>query len=188
MAILDDSYGLDTQHNQAAYNSLVRQLPADQTLLWSGQPVQGFLWKRGNLGLGCFGLLFSGFGFSWVFYTFSNPVPWITYLFWSPLLLLGLYMFLGHFFYERWERAHTFYGLTTTTLWIKDGKKVEQVLLTATGHWQHYPSKKRGTWVLRANKDQHAKILAVVGNLPSDSPFAAVLLELEQAVMTRKKS
>ena len=186
-SILDDAYSLYPQHNQAAYNSLHHLLPSDQSLRWSAQPLQGLLWNRGDGIFGCFGLLFCLGGFPFFIYLLAKPLPWFVYFLIGPFLLLGIYLLFGHFLYDQWQRKHTFYGLTKSTLWIKEGKKLTMLPLTSEGHWQKHQQRNRHTWVLRATKDQHSKILAVLGDLPADPILEKELLALQQDLMALKK-
>lgn len=186
-SILDDAYSLDPQHNQAAYNSLHHLIPSDQSLRWSAQPLQGFLWKKGDSIFGCFGLLFCLGGFPFFGFLLSTPFPLFVYFLIVPFLLLGIYLLFGHFLYDQWQRKHTFYGLSNNTLWIKEGKKLTTLPLTSEGHWQKHQQRNRHTWVLRATKDQYSTILAVLGDLPADLLLEKELLALKQDLMVLKK-
>lgn len=184
---LDDLYQLDNQQDQLAYNELLPLLPKEEELLWSTQPVQGLLWEAGDGMFGCFGLFLLGLGIPFFILLWDSPAPWWIFLILIPFLMLGFYLFLGHFFYNKWERAHSFYGLTPTTLWIKKGKKISSLPLHTAGHWQKYPLKNRQTWVWRAGKATYSNILVVLGDLPDNAALEQQLLALQQEVMVKKK-
>lgn len=185
--ILDDSYPLDNQHQQTAYNELLPLLPKEEELLWSAQPVQGLLWNTGDGIFGCFGLFLLGLGIPFVVLLLSNAAPFWIYLLAFPFLLLGFYLFLGHFFYNKWERAHSFYGLSNTHLWTKEGSKITTLPLHTTGHWQKYPLKNRQTWVWRVSKEPYSEILVVLGDLPDNTALEQQLLAMQQEIMVKKK-
>ncbi|MGH1334540.1 MAG: hypothetical protein ACRBFS_00320 [Aureispira sp.] len=182
-SILDDAYSLEPQHNQAAYNTLQQVLPANQTLCWSAQPVQGILWNKGNGVSGCFGLLICLVFLPLLPSLLTSDLPWFIYCFIVPFLGFGIYLFFGHFLHNQWKRKHTFYGLTNNTIWIKKGKKVTPIPLSSEGHWQKYRQNNRHTWILRKTKDQYSTILVVLQDLPLSQGLEQELLALEQEVI-----
>lgn len=102
---------------------IASELEPDETLLWHGQPRQGFLWRGSDW-------YFVPFGLFWLAMTVYMGVAMLTSdeegllavaLFGVPFLLIGLYLVPGKFFLDARARRRTFYGLTDRRVIIVSG-------------------------------------------------------------------
>lgn len=83
-----------------------RLLPKEQ-LLWVGRPIQGVILRKIDFMLVPFSLYWTGFA---SFMTFFAPSPMS--LVGAILLLIGLYVTIGRFFYDDHVRGQTLYAVT----------------------------------------------------------------------------
>ncbi|HKF43220.1 MAG TPA: PH domain-containing protein [Thermoanaerobaculia bacterium] len=91
-------------------------LGPDEKLLWTGRPRQGFFLRSADGFAIPFSLFWTGFAVLWVVLAGkSSNVLWIVGV---PLLLIGVYMMVGRFFLDAWQRARTWYGLTNQRVLI----------------------------------------------------------------------
>jgi hypothetical protein len=91
------------------------ELLGDESLLWSGQPLQKVIFHRRDFFAIPFSLLWGGFAIFWewgVTGHFSKPAPYFFTLWGIPFVLMGQYMIWGRFFYIAWRKGRTFYGVT----------------------------------------------------------------------------
>ncbi len=111
-------------------------LQEDETLIWNGDPQQGFIFRRSEILFTPLAILLFVLAAAWEFYAVStlatalqfNDLPlWIpvVLIFMTctafPFVLLGLFLLVGRFFYDRQRRMRTHYALTNRRVIILSG-------------------------------------------------------------------
>jgi hypothetical protein len=97
---------LDTQQ-------IVReQLSAGERLLWSGRPKQGILFRGSDGFMIPFSIVWGGFAIFWTFGAQKANAPLPFWGFGLIFVCVGLYMIVGRFFVDMFQRGKTYYGLS----------------------------------------------------------------------------
>ena len=111
-------------------------LQEDETLIWSGDPQQGFIFRRSEILFTPLALLLTVMASIWEFIAASQLISVLQYNdlpLWIPVVLvfmvctalpfvlLGLFLLVGRFFYDRRRRACTHYALTNRRVIILSG-------------------------------------------------------------------
>lgn len=116
-----------------ATQAISRELTRDERLLWSGRPSQGLVLRGSNVMAIPFSLLWAGFAFFWEYQVVSSGNAPVFFALWGvPFMLMGLYVTVGRFFVDSYQRGRTFYGLTTERVVIVSGifsRKIESLSL-----------------------------------------------------------
>ncbi len=99
-------------------SKLRAQLGLDEHLLWSGQPAQGIRFHPRDLVMVPFSLAWGGFAIFWEWSVARTNAHWLFMLWGVPFVLIGLYLIVGRFFWDAWERSRTYYGLTNRRVMI----------------------------------------------------------------------
>src|SRR5438067_12634035 len=93
-----------------------RYLNAGERLLWVGRPPQGIMFRQSDWVAIPFSLMWGGFAICWecaasgvVSRGRLNLCP---ATFGLPFVAIGLYMIIGRFFHDAWQRRRTWYALT----------------------------------------------------------------------------
>jgi hypothetical protein len=93
------------------------ELSPSETLLWSGRPRQGIVFRAYDLLVIPFSLLWLAFCVLGLYNTITeSPQPAAVAMgavVLSIFILGGLYVAFGRFFVERWQRKRTVYGITS---------------------------------------------------------------------------
>ena len=105
-----------------------QEIDSGERLLWAGMPKQGLVFRRSDIFMIPFSLMWGGFAIFWEIGVL-NAMPdekagapgLIFSLFGIPFVLIGLYMILGRFIYDSRTRKKTFYGLTDQRAVIVSG-------------------------------------------------------------------
>ncbi|PWK59886.1 hypothetical protein [Roseicyclus mahoneyensis] len=95
-------------------------LEPGETILWQGQPVPDIVWRDMISGRLPIGIIFTAFSTVWisvaVWIVASIDAPILFRLFFPlgglPFLAIGLYMLVGHLFWDARRRRGTWYTLT----------------------------------------------------------------------------
>lgn len=92
-----------------------------ETLLWSGQPLQGWVLESSDWFLVPFSLAWGGFAIFWNAAVWLGGSPLFFKLFGLPFLFVGLFLIAGRFIVDRRNRARTHYAVTDQRLLISEG-------------------------------------------------------------------
>jgi len=108
--------------------AIQRKLSATETVLWSGRPKQGIVFRAIDLLLIPFTLIWAGGAFFWEYSVLRLPhSPLIMKLWGIPFVVIGLYIAIGRFFVEARARQFTFYAVTNERALIVSGKATRHV-------------------------------------------------------------
>lgn len=108
--------GMGGGRPQTQSNSWEDYLDADEKLLWQGAPATGLRFSGKGLFISIFGLFFLGFSVFWVTMAASfgtnTPIDYVFPLFGLPFVAVGLWLVVGHWFYDAYKRKRSRYALT----------------------------------------------------------------------------
>jgi len=103
------------------------RLSGSERLLWSGAPPGGLLLRATDAVLIPFTLMWGGFAFFWEGTVWKSNGPPVMKLFGIPFVLIGLYITVGRFFFDAWQRGRTGYGVTNERVIIAVGADTPSV-------------------------------------------------------------
>ena len=98
-----------------------RELSASERVLWSGQPKQGLSLRGADALMIPFSLLWGGFAFYWEWSVINSNAPLFFTLWGIPFVAAGIYLIVGRFFADAWQRTRTHYAVTNERVLIVDG-------------------------------------------------------------------
>jgi hypothetical protein len=96
-------------------------------VLWSGSPVRGLRFESADLAKSGFGLIFFSFSLFWIHGAWNqssganSTQATLFPLFGIPFVLVGFYLFVGHFFWSALCRRHTEYAVTNQRVIVRSG-------------------------------------------------------------------
>ena len=96
--------------NQHNASDISEQLERGETLLWTGEPKHGIVFRTADIFMIPFSLLWGGFAFYWTYAVAQVPGPIV--FFGIPFVIFGLIFIFGRFLIDAKLRANTVYGLT----------------------------------------------------------------------------
>lgn len=128
---------------------LQRYLRPGERLLWSGRPDPGVWFTSADAFLIPFGVMWGGFAIFWETSVTSGGGPVFGMIWGTPFVAIGLYIVFGHFFYKRYRKQRTCYGIT------------DQRALVAVGPGQlsDSPLRNQPVSVRRSRDGQHATVI-----------------------------
>lgn len=85
----------------------------ESDLLWTGRPGGGIRFRRPDLFLVPFSLMWGGFAIVWESLAFRSDGPWFLKVWGIPFVFIGLYMVFGRFLWDAYSRSQTWYALTS---------------------------------------------------------------------------
>lgn len=91
---------------------------APQDLVWTGRPPTGIRFRRADIYLIPFSLMWAGFAIFWESAVLVGHGPWFFRLWGIPFVVIGLYIAVGRFFWDSYRRSKMWYGLTTDSALI----------------------------------------------------------------------
>jgi len=108
--------------NDFTLNSeLKKELLPDEKLLWAGTPKKGILFRSSDAFVIPFSIFWFGFAIFWESSVVSGEAPFFFMLWGIPFLAMGLYITVGRFFYDKFNRDKTVYAVTDKRVIIKSG-------------------------------------------------------------------
>ena len=100
-------------------------LDPDERMLWEGRPATGVKFRKSDGIMIPFSIAWCGITIAWELAALWTSGSIVFALVGMPFFVLGLYMMIGRFFWNAYERSHTRYALT------------DRRALVATSHWGH---------------------------------------------------
>ena len=100
-------------------SELREHLSKDETLLWTGKPRIGIVFRVADIFMIPFSILWCGFAIFWVIG--ASQAGGIFALFGIPFVVVGLIFVFGRFIIDSKQRNCTTYGLTNNRVLIKSG-------------------------------------------------------------------
>lgn len=100
-----------------ATQRLHRELSPGESLLWSGRPRQGILFRASDLTTIPFSILWTAFAIYWEYNNYVRGEPLFS-LFGISFVVVGLYFVFGRFIVDALVRRGTYYGVTDSRILI----------------------------------------------------------------------
>lgn len=100
---------------------LKEHLDTNEKLIWTGEPKRGIVFRKADIFLIPFSLLWCGFAIFWFTTAISSGAPFVFAMFGIPFVVIGLVFVFGRFIIDAKQRENTFYGLTDDRIIIKSG-------------------------------------------------------------------
>ncbi len=104
---------------------IASQLESGERLVWAGAPRGGIRFRKQDLFMVPFSLMWGGFAIFWEVSVLAaarrNSLKGAGVIFplWGiPFVLIGLYLIVGRFFYDAYVRSRTAYGVTNQRVMI----------------------------------------------------------------------
>jgi len=98
---------------------LKEHLDRDEKLLWTGSPMKGVIFRKADIFLIPFSLLWCGFAIFWII--MASKSGGLFALFGVPFVIIGLIFVFGRFIIDSKQRENTIYGITDNRIIIKSG-------------------------------------------------------------------
>lgn len=129
-----------------ALERLQPHVSPDEQMLWSGAPDPRVVFTAYDLFLVPFSILWGGFAMVWETVALTDG-PVIMKLWGIPFVLVGLYMMVGRFFYKRYAKRRTAYGVTS-----------QRALIVSPRSFTDMPLRNQSVSVQRSRDGRHATV------------------------------
>lgn len=103
-----------------------------EVVRWSGRPQQGVVFGSEDLLLIPFSIMWCGFALVWEGMAVFSGAPIFFVLWGVPFVCVGLFMVFGRFFWDAYQRAHTWYALSDDNALILRGGELTSIDLRTT--------------------------------------------------------
>lgn len=100
-------------------SEIIDQLQGDEKLLWADKPLTGIKFRITDIFVTLFSTVWLGFSIFWTY--MAAETSFIFALFGIPFILIGLFLFIGRYFFDALSRKNTVYGLTNKRIIMKSG-------------------------------------------------------------------
>ena len=126
---------------------LKEHLDTNEKLIWTGEPKRGIVFRKVDIFLIPFSLLWCGFAIFWFTTAIKSGAPFVFAMFGIPFVVIGLVFVFGRFIIDAKQRENTLYGLTEDRIIIKSGifKKTIRSLNVRTLSDIEYDEKRDGS-------------------------------------------
>ena len=109
-------------------NTVQKELNSGERLIWTGTPGRGVRLRSSDAFMIPFSLMWGGFAIFWEYSVLfgldpsgspsSSPAPIFMRLWGIPFVVVGLYLIVGRFFGDAFQRARTIYAVTDQRILI----------------------------------------------------------------------
>lgn len=103
----------------AVYQKLKADLNPHEEVLWVGRPKNGVVFRPTDFFLIPFAVFWTGFAVFWETSVNEAGAPLLFGLWGIPFVLIGVYLLVGRFFYEYYQRRNSFYAVTKTRVILR---------------------------------------------------------------------
>ena len=105
------------------YGWLNTCLLAGESVLWRGRPMQGKIFCKHDIFMIPFSIMWGGFAIFWELMVLLTGN--LFFALWGiPFVAVGLYMMVGRFFWQEYQKKRTFYAITDQRVLQFQGKRV----------------------------------------------------------------
>lgn len=101
-----------------ASQKIQAQLSSGESLLWSGRPRQGVMFRGSDVFVIPFSLLWGGFAIYWEYTAYTSGAPAFFLLFGGVFVVVGIYFIFGRFIADSLTRRSTYYGVSNDRVLI----------------------------------------------------------------------
>jgi len=112
-------------------SEIIDQIQSDERLLWADKPATGIKFRKTDIFIFLFSLLWLSFSLFWSYMAAKSS--YIFALFGTPFILIGIHLLVGRYFFDSISRKNTIYGLTNKRIIKKSGvykKSYNSIFLT----------------------------------------------------------
>ena len=102
--------------------AIMPYLLPSESLTWTGRPATGLIFRKSDIFLIPFSLVWGGFACFWEYTVYRLGAPNFFLLFGGFFVVMGLYLIFGRFFYDMRQRRKTVYAITGERILKLTGK------------------------------------------------------------------
>ncbi len=104
--------------NEPAKTKIQALLPTTESLLWSGRPRQGFIFRKFDSRIVVFSFVWGGLAIGSGWFTFESGAPAVILLFDVAIVAICVYLVSARFIFDYLARRSTYYGITDRRLFF----------------------------------------------------------------------
>jgi hypothetical protein len=146
-------------------NEFKTALGTNETILWTGRPPEGIIFRASDIFLIPFSILWFGFAIFWEGSVITSSAPLLFRLWGIPFLFVGLYISIGRFFIDSRKRKNTIYAITPERIMIKAGIFSSEInsisIRTLSGVTFTTKSNDSGTIILGPENDRYGRMQGI---------------------------